>query len=136
MNLFKLATATIFAVGCLACGSGPEGTYTFDKAGAKKAMEEEIAKKPKEEQDLAKFALAFIDMMNITLEVKSGGKYEMKMSMGEGAEKKEEAESGDWTFADGTVTFKGKKDLKCKVEGSSLACEADKDGPPMVFKKS
>jgi hypothetical protein len=140
MNLIKSASAAMLALSFLAgCGGGPEGMYSFDKENAKKAMEAEIAKKPKEEQAFAGLALALIDALDMKLEIKSGGKWEMKMSApslgGKDAEKKEESETGDWTVEGDTITLKGKKDLKCKFDSKQLSCDAEKDGPPMVFKK-
>ena len=59
------------------CQSGPEGTYQLDKTEMKKAMEAELAKKPKEEQGFGKLAIAMIDAMDMSVELKKDGVLEM-----------------------------------------------------------
>jgi hypothetical protein len=108
----------------------------------KTAMKAEIEKMPKEQQAGAELGMAIIEMMDMTIEIKSDGKYEAKTSMPDlmGKDKdakKEETESGDWKVEGDKITLKGKKDLTCKFDSSKIECEGDKKGAPsLVFKKS
>ncbi len=127
---------TVFAAGALVLGSlslagcsKVEGTYKIDKAEMKKAFEAEIAKMPADQQGFAKLALGMIDSMEMSIELKSGGKAEMKVSM----MGKEETKTGDWK-ADGkkvTITGDGKS-INCDAEGGKLTCEGDKPGQPKI----
>jgi hypothetical protein len=142
MKAIRFLVLVLCSVAFLAgCNAGPKGTYKLDKEAVKKAMEAEIAKKPKDEQAFAGLALALVEAMDITLEIKDGGKYEMKSSMpnlGGKGDKKEETESGDYTVEGDTITFKGgKEEMKCKFDASKIECASKKEGdPPTFFKKS
>ncbi|MBL9021405.1 MAG: copper resistance protein NlpE N-terminal domain-containing protein [Myxococcales bacterium] len=143
MNFLKLAPVALASLALLAgCKGGPEGTYKLDKESMKTAMKAEIEKMPKEQQAGAELGMAIIEMMDMTIEIKSDGKYEAKTSMpdlmGKDKEaKKEETESGDWKVEGDKITLKGKKDLTCKFDSSKIECEGDKKGAPsLVFKKS
>lgn len=142
MKITKLASGLVLAFAFLAGCGGPEGTYKLDKEAMKKAMEAEIEKKPKEEQGFAKLGMAMIEAMDITLEVKSGGKYTMKTSMpnlmGSDKANKEESEDGDWTVDGDKIDLKGSKDsTSCKFDGKKIECAGKKDGDPgITFVKS
>lgn len=143
MRVSKLALgATLFfAVTTTACKGGPEGNYTLDKTEMKKTMEAQVAAMPKEQQGFAKFAVAMVDMMEVSMEIKKGGEFEMtttKPSLKEGAESKKDTKTGTWK-KDGeaiVLTAEG-KDTRCTLDGKKLSCAAPKAGDPsMVFNKS
>ncbi|MEZ4439959.1 MAG: hypothetical protein R3B72_12760 [Polyangiaceae bacterium] len=145
MTALKKMATLVTALGLLsltACKSGPEGTYKIDKDEMKKAMDAEIEKLPEEQRGFAKLAVALIDGMNVSVELKSGGDLEMKTSMinpmKKDAAPEEKTISGKWK-AEGenvTLTTEG-KDITCKSEGNKLSCEGSKKGEPgLVLVKS
>ena len=142
MKLTSLAALALVSLSTLAgCKGGPEGTYKMDKEAMTAAMKAEIEKMPKDQQGMAEFGLALIQAMDITLEIKPGGKYEMKSSMpslGKDDKKEEKTESGDWTAEGDKIKMKGEKDeITCKFDSAKIECEGKKKGDPaMVFKKN
>lgn len=144
MKLTSLVPVALTSLALLAgCKGGPEGTYKLDKEAMKTAMKAEIEKMPKDQQGFAELAMAMIETMDVTLEIKSGGKFDMKSSMpslSKDAEKKEETKSGDWTVEGDKIKLKGEKDeVSCKFDSSKIECEAEgekgKGKPGMTFKK-
>lgn len=141
MKIISFLSMSVASLALLAgCNSGPEGTYKLDKEAMKVSMKAEIDKMPKDQQGFAELGMALVDMMDITLEVKSGGKYDMKSkmpSLGKDAEAKEDTQSGDWSLENGTLKLKGKDEATCKFDSSKIECEGKKKGDPsLVFKKS
>ena len=143
MNFTKTIAAgalLLSTFGLAACG-GVEGTYKLDKAEMKKAMEAEIAKLPEDQKGFAKLAIALIDQMDVTLDLKAGGKCEMKSSvpsLEQGKEAKTDTKAGEWRKeGDGVVIKADDKEIKCKAEGKKLTCDSGKKGEPsLVFNKS
>ncbi len=140
MKPVHLASVALVALSFLAGCGKPTGTYKLDKEAIKTAFKAELEKKSDEDKKMGEFGLALVDMLDVTLEVKDDGKYDMKTSMPsltKKDEKKEETESGDWSVEGDTITLKGKEEMKCKVGSGKLECGAKgKDGPPLIFKKS
>ncbi len=142
MKLTSLVPVALTSLALLAgCKGGPEGTYKLDKEAMKTAMKAEIEKMPKDQQGFAELGLAMIEAMDITLEIKSGGKYDMKSSMpslSKDKDKKEESESGDWTAEGDKIKLKGAKDeITCKFDSAKIECENEKEKgkPGLTFKK-
>lgn len=142
MKLMKFATAALLplALGLTACQGGPEGAYKLDKAEMKKAMEAEIAKMPEEQKAFAGLAIAMIDAMDMSLEIKSGGDLEMKATMPslkEGEASKTETKTGKWK-KDGEkyVLDMDGKSTSCTLADKKLTCASEKKGEPsLVFIK-
>jgi hypothetical protein len=143
MNLFKtIATGALLlsTFGLAGCG-GVEGTYKLDKAEMKKAMEAEIAKLPADQKAFAQLAVAMIDQMDMSIELKAGGKLAMNAttpSLEKDKPAKADTKEGEWRKeGDGVVLKVDNQDLKCKLEGKKLNCSSDKKGEPaLVFIKS
>lgn len=145
MSITKsFAAALAFAVlGLTACGGGGvEGTYKIDKPEMKKAMEAEVAKLPADQQGFAKLAVALIDMMDVTVELKEGGKLTMKSTM-PSLEKDKPAttkeENGTWKKEGESIILDNGdgKPAKCKQAGNKLTCDPEKAGEPgLVLIKS
>lgn len=133
MKVGKLISFASVGLLLLAGCGGPEGTWTLDKDATKAAIDA-----GKGEKDAKEFGKALLDAMDMSIELKSGGKYEMKSSVElEKGKKTDETESGDWTKDGDTVTLKGKKeDLKCKIESGKMSCSGKDDESAYVFKKS
>ena len=126
--------------GLVACG-GVEGTYKLDKAEMKKAMEAEIAKLPEDQKAFAKMAVALIDQMDMSIELKAGGKLEMKATtpaMEKGKDAKTDTKEGEWRKEGDSIVIKADaQEIKCKPEGKKLTCDAGQKGQPaLVFIKS
>ena len=132
-NIITTVALAGSAFALAACGS-VEGTYKLDKAEMKKSMEAEIAKMPADQQGMAKLALAMIDAMDMSIELKSGGKAEMKASMPGLTEKgKDESKTGEWRKEGDKVIIKGDgKEMTCATGGGKLTCESGKPGEPKV----
>lgn len=119
--------------------SSPEGTYTLDKVEMKKAVEGETADVPQGQQEFVReLLLKMVDAMNVSLELKSGGKMAMTASLGD--EEKKTVE-GTWKSEGSGLTFELEGEVtKCvKNDSKKLTCAKDKSekgGPPMVFVKS
>jgi hypothetical protein len=124
--------ATVGLLALAACG-GPEGKYTLDKEATKAAIDA-----GKGEKDAKEFGKAMLEAMDMSIELKSDGKYESKSSVELIKDKKkEETESGEWTKDGDKITLKGKKDpLSCKLESSKLVCSNKEGEPALVFKKT
>jgi hypothetical protein len=132
-----LVLAALSTAGC----SKVEGTYKIDKTEMKKVAEAEIAKMPAEQQGMAKMGLALIDSMEVTIDLKSGGAAEFKMSvMGQ-----DKTETGEWKADGKKVTIKSKdkegkeSEINCEADGGKLTCENPKEKGPMnkmVFNKA
>lgn len=141
MKLTSLVPMAFASLALLLAGcGGPEGTYKLDKEAMKTAMKAEIEKMPKDQQGFGELGLALIEAMDITLEIKSGGKYDMKSSMpslSKDKEKKEETESGDWSVEGDKIKLKGaKEELTCKLDSSKIECEGKEKGKTgFTFKK-
>lgn len=133
MKLSKLLPLATFGLLSLAACSGPEGKWTLDKDATKAAIDA-----GKGEKDAKEFGKALLDAMDMSIELKSDGKYESKTSMAlkKDDKAKEETETGEWTKDGDKITIKGKKDsMTCKVDSGKLSC-ANKDGETAwVFKK-
>ncbi|MCB9640859.1 MAG: hypothetical protein H6728_01330 [Myxococcales bacterium] len=109
-----------------------EGTYTLDKAAMKAEIEAKIAKMPKEKQGFAKFGLAIIDMMNVSLSLEAGGKATMNSTTPNPFKKGEvrkKSEVGTWKMDGGkiaitTTNAKTKKEqtVRCDFSGKKLTC--------------
>ena len=142
MNLFKtIATGALLlsAFGFAGCG-GVEGIYKLDKAEMKKAMEAEIAKLPADQKAFAQLAVALIDQMDMSIELKAGGKLEMKATtpaLDKDKAAKTETKEGEWRKEGDSVIIKAdNQELKCKAESKKLTCESGKKGEPsLVFIK-
>jgi NlpE N-terminal domain len=130
MKLIKLAPLAVVGLFALV-GCGPEGKYTLDKEATKAAIDAGEG-----EKDAKEFGKAMLEAMDMSIELKSGGKYDatstVEMKKGE---KKEETESGDWSKEGDKITIKGKKDpMTCTLDSGKLNC--GKDGKTaFVFKK-
>ncbi len=134
MKLSKLLPLATFGLLSLAACGGPEGKWTLDKDATKAAIDA-----GKGEKDAKEFGKAILDAMDMSIELKSDGKYESKTSMALGKDdkdKKEQTETGEWTKDGDKITIKGKKyPLTCKMDSGKLSC-ANKDGETsLVFKK-
>lgn len=123
------------------CGS-VEGTYSLDKDATKKSMEATIAKMPADKQADAKLGLAFVDAMDVSMELKAGGACTMKSTMKGLGDGKEQAEEGTWKKDGDTVSITSAKKpndvQKCTKSGKSLNCttgEGDK-AVTLVFTKA
>jgi hypothetical protein len=144
MKFFKTIAAgalLLSTFGLVGCGGGVEGTYKLDKAEMKKAMEAEIAKLPEDQKGFAKLAVALIDQMDMSLELKAGGKLEMKAttpSLEEGKGAKTDTKAGEWRKEGDSIVIKADaQEIKCKPEGKKLTCDSGKKGEPsLVFLKS
>ena len=118
------------------CGS-VEGTYTLDKDATKKSMEAAIAKMPSDKQADAKMGLAFIDAMDVSMELKAGGAATMKSTMkglGDGKEKTDEA---TWKKDGDTISITDSKKAgdvqKCTKSGKSLSCTTGEGDKAVTF---
>ncbi len=128
-----------------------EGNYKLDKAAMKAEAEARIAKMDPKKQGFAKFGLAMIDMMNISLSLEAGGKAAMNTEMPNPFKKGEirkRAEMGTWKMDGGKVVItttrenpktKTKKEttVTCDLNGNKLTCsrEGRKRKQTMVFIK-
>lgn len=135
-----LVTFAALSFGLVACGS-VEGTYTLDKDATKKSMEADIAKMPADKQANAKMGLAFIDAMDVSMELKSGGVVSSKSTMKGLGDGKEKEEPGTWKKDGDTVTItsgKNNEEMKCTKSGKSLSCSAGEGDHKMtmVFTKA
>ncbi len=134
MNLIKLAPlALVGLVGLVGCG-GPEGKYTLDKEATKAAIDAGEG-----EKDAKEFGKAILEAMDMSLELKSDGKYEAKTSMPsfkDKDKKEEKSETGDWSKDGDKITIKGKEDMSCTAEGGKLTCKGKDGKGAFVFKKS
>jgi hypothetical protein len=142
-NARTFAAVTLFfaALGVAGCGRGVEGTYKLDKAEVKKAMEGELAKMPADQQPFGKLALGMVDKMDITVELRPGGKLKMTTTvpaLEPGKPAKTDSRDGTWKVdGDNVVLEADGKPTKCTKSGPRLNCASDKQGePPMVFVKS
>jgi hypothetical protein len=133
-----LLAAVLFA-GCKKSG-GPEGQYSLDKGAMKAQMQAEIDKMPKEEQGMAQMALAFIDMLDIRINLNPGGRAVMTASApnmgGEGGEPKVETKEGTWKKENDKILLEvaGQKSLSCTADGKKLECGEGRE--KMVFTKA
>lgn len=135
ISIVSLAFSGLVIGGC----GGPEGTYKLDKGEMKKSMEAEIAKMPPDQQGFAKLGLAMIDAMDMTVELKSGGKLKLKTTKPSvtGGDAKVEEKDGTWTAnGDSIVLTSDGKPTNCTKSGGKLSCEDDKKGGQLVFVKS
>ena len=133
MKLVKLApVATLALLGLAGCG-GPEGKYTLDKDATKAAIDS-----GSDAKDAKEFGKAILEAMDMTIEIKSGGKFDATSSIEmEKGKKEEKTESGDWTKEGDKLTLKGAKDpMTCTIEGSKLLCASGEKKGSFVFKKS
>ena len=138
MKKMLLLIATVaLSFSLLACKKGAvEGTYALDKAAMKAAAEAEIAKMDPKKQGFAKFGLAMIDMMNISLSLEAGGKATMNTEMPNPFKKGEirkKADMGTWKMDGAKVVItttresaktKTKKEstVSCDLSGNKLTC--------------
>ena len=109
-------------------------------------MEAEIAKMPADKQEMAKLGTSFIDQVDMTMELKSGGAASMKSTMPNildpKAAPKTEDDTGTWKKDGDTITITGPKGDKdsftCTKSGSKLTCKEpnSKDNFSMIFTKS
>jgi outer membrane murein-binding lipoprotein Lpp len=139
-KLITMSALTASALVVAACGS-VEGSYKLDRAEMKKTMEADIAKLPEDQQAMAKTAFGLIDLMDINLELSSGGKAEMKMSMAGHEDKaKEKNQTWEWKKDGKKVVIKSGdgKEISCDAEGGKLTCEGGAAGgmTKLVFVKS
>ncbi len=136
---FISANIAVVVLALLACkGASVEGKYSLDKADTKAQMQAEIQKMPEGEREMAQLGIAFVDLLEMTIELKAGGTsvVETKVPNIETGQSDVETEQGTWTHNDGTVTIvSGGDTLSCPVADGKLRCK-DKKGKTIVFLKS
>jgi hypothetical protein len=139
LSRMPLAAGSVLLLALLACkGGSVEGTYNLDKTEIKKEMEAEIQKMSAEERGFAQLGVALIDLMEIKLELKSGGVAEIssKTPKLEEGQAEMEKDTGTWAKDGDTVTVTTKEDtLSCTAGDGKLRCK-DKKGKPIVFNKA
>ncbi len=134
-----LALVAGAGAGCSSKKSGPEGKYALDKATMKATMQAEIDKMPEQERGMAQMALAFVDMLDIQVELADGGKMSMTATapdiMGTGKGPKTETREGTWKKENDKVVLEvaGEKSLSCTADGKKLTCGEGRES--MAFTK-
>lgn len=146
MKINKVLVCAVALVGFAASGCGSvEGTYKLDKAATKKAMEASAAKLPADQQAGAKLGEAMLDAMDLSLELKAGGKASMKSTMpnlfDDKKPPKTDEDTGTWKKDGDTITITGAKakdSFTCTKKGSKLECKEpnSKEDFEMIFSKA
>ena len=130
-----LSLLAVLLLGIPACkGKSLEGKYSLDKAAMKKDLEAKLAAKSGPEKDMGQLAVAMVDMMEMSIELKPAGVAQVTVSMtdpqAQGTPPKSESKAAKWTQKDKTVTIQVEGDtsqLTCTAEGKRLDCSDGKE---------
>lgn len=112
------------------------GTYKLNKEEMTKSMKAEIDKMPKEKQGFAKFGLAMIQAMDISLKLEAGGVVVAETTASFMGKKKQDTDKGTWKQDGNKIMITTTKERKrgdkvvkkvqtltCTLNGTSLRCE-------------